>query len=251
MSDSPEFLFCDCATDGILPKEHRREVLDLLKTSASKVFAVHDLCGSVARRDPRLIEFLGAGSLVVVACRPRAVRSLLSHLDIPLESKSLTIVDMRESDAVERLKRVLEKKEPFGPGIEWDEPVLGWTPWFPVIDRSRCQGCRRCVEYCLFGVYGLSPEGRVMVQTPASCKTGCPACARMCPQKAIVFPKCPEIPIDGSEIPESQDLQVSAAPANGELRQALKGRYGSRAKRLLKQDLVRSRLEIPEGPEGK
>jgi ferredoxin len=34
----------------------------------------------------------------------------------------------------------------------------------------------------------LDEGGKVEVRNPDSCKTGCPACARICPQSAIMFP---------------------------------------------------------------
>jgi NAD-dependent dihydropyrimidine dehydrogenase PreA subunit len=66
-----------------------------------------------------------------------------------------------------------------------------------VIDYDRCRNCKQCLNFCLFGVYQLSEEGKVEVRKPAGCKTNCPACARMCPQKAIIFPKYAEAPING------------------------------------------------------
>jgi hypothetical protein len=59
--------------------------------------------------------------------------------------------------------------------------------WYPLIDYSRCTGCRKCVDFCLFGVYALS-GGNVVVSNPDNCKNGCPACARACPERAIIFP---------------------------------------------------------------
>ncbi len=60
--------------------------------------------------------------------------------------------------------------------------------WYPVIDGSRCVQCQHCLQFCLFGVYALDAEGKVQVRSPDQCKTGCPACARVCPQGAIMFP---------------------------------------------------------------
>ncbi|MHB9132469.1 MAG: ATP-binding protein [Armatimonadota bacterium] len=60
--------------------------------------------------------------------------------------------------------------------------------WYPVTDRSRCNNCRHCLQFCLFGVYELDEQGAVMVQRPDQCKPGCPACSRVCPQGAIIFP---------------------------------------------------------------
>lgn len=76
-----------------------------------------------------------------------------------------------------------------------------WIPWYPVIDAARCKACRQCLGFCLFGVY-TEAAGRVAVAHPQRCKTNCPACARICPEAALIFPKCGEPPIDGSEIRE-------------------------------------------------
>jgi len=67
-----------------------------------------------------------------------------------------------------------------------DEPLV--LRWYPVIDRSRCVDCKNCLQFCLFGVYGTDPEGRLAVKAPDHCKSGCPACSRICPQGAILFP---------------------------------------------------------------
>jgi NAD-dependent dihydropyrimidine dehydrogenase PreA subunit len=60
--------------------------------------------------------------------------------------------------------------------------------WYPVVDGSRCIQCGHCLQFCLFGVYALDAEGKVYVHQPDSCKPGCPACSRICPQSAIMFP---------------------------------------------------------------
>ncbi|OPZ81364.1 MAG: 2-ketoisovalerate ferredoxin oxidoreductase subunit delta [bacterium ADurb.Bin429] len=60
--------------------------------------------------------------------------------------------------------------------------------WYPVIDRDRCGECHHCLQFCLFGVYVLDADGRVTVENPDACKAGCPACSRICPHGAIIFP---------------------------------------------------------------
>jgi len=89
-----------------------------------------------------------------------------------------------------------------------------WVPWFPVIDYDRCVGCNQCANFCLFGVY--TTDGGLRVIHPAGCKTNCPACARMCPKSAILFPYYPTGPINGREAPAD-------APAQVDLKEALKG----------------------------
>jgi Pyruvate/2-oxoacid:ferredoxin oxidoreductase delta subunit len=76
----------------------------------------------------------------------------------------------------------------------------GWKPWFPVIDFGRCTNCMQCLTFCLFDVYGVSAEKQIKVQNPSNCKTDCPACSRVCPEVAILFPKYKMGPINGDEV---------------------------------------------------
>lgn len=69
--------------------------------------------------------------------------------------------------------------------------------WYPVIDRTRCTSCRHCLQFCLFGVYE-SVDHRVVAFRPDNCKDGCPACARVCPEGAIIFPLSDEPAIAGA-----------------------------------------------------
>jgi Pyruvate/2-oxoacid:ferredoxin oxidoreductase delta subunit len=76
----------------------------------------------------------------------------------------------------------------------------GWKPWFPVIDFGRCTNCMQCLTFCLFDVYGVSADKQIRVQNPSNCKTDCPACSRVCPEVAILFPKYKMGPINGDEV---------------------------------------------------
>jgi Pyruvate/2-oxoacid:ferredoxin oxidoreductase delta subunit len=78
-----------------------------------------------------------------------------------------------------------------------------WKPWFPVIDYDRCTNCMQCLSFCLFGVYGVDAEKRIEVRNNDNCKTNCPACSRVCPEAAIMFPKYKAGPINGDEVSDS------------------------------------------------
>jgi Pyruvate/2-oxoacid:ferredoxin oxidoreductase delta subunit len=78
-----------------------------------------------------------------------------------------------------------------------------WKPWFPVIDYDRCTNCMQCLSFCLFGVYGVDPEQKIQVQNNDNCKTNCPACSRVCPEAAIMFPKYKAGPINGDVVSDS------------------------------------------------
>lgn len=61
--------------------------------------------------------------------------------------------------------------------------------WYPVIDFSKCTNCMECIDFCLFGVYGVDNADTILVEQPDSCRKGCPACSRVCPENAIIFPQ--------------------------------------------------------------
>jgi Pyruvate/2-oxoacid:ferredoxin oxidoreductase delta subunit len=78
-----------------------------------------------------------------------------------------------------------------------------WKPWFPVIDYDRCTNCMQCLSFCLFGVYGVDQQSRIQVQNNDNCKTNCPACSRVCPEAAIMFPKYKSGPINGDVVTDA------------------------------------------------
>lgn len=81
-----------------------------------------------------------------------------------------------------------------------------WKPWFPVIDFDRCTQCMQCLSFCLFDVYGVNAEQKIEVRQSENCKTNCPACSRVCPEAAIIFPKYKAGPINGAAV-QAADLQ--------------------------------------------
>lgn len=81
-----------------------------------------------------------------------------------------------------------------------------WKPWFPVIDYDRCTNCMQCLSFCLFGVYDVDGDKQIDVANPQKCKTNCPACSRVCPEVAILFPKYKNGPING-DVVQTEDIQ--------------------------------------------
>ena len=69
--------------------------------------------------------------------------------------------------------------------------------WYPVIDRDRCSGCLECLNFCLFGVYGMDGDDDILIEQPDACRAGCPACSRICPEGAIMFPQHTDPAISG------------------------------------------------------
>ncbi len=95
----------------------------------------------------------------------------------------------------------------------------GGRRWYPVIDYSRCTNCMECVDFCLFGVYGVDRIDTILVEQPDNCRKGCPACSRVCPENAIMFPQHKTPAIAGSaESAASMKIDLSqlfGAPSDG------------------------------------
>src|SRR5437899_3417337 len=80
--------------------------------------------------------------------------------------------------------------------------------WYPVIDYGRCTNCMECIDFCLFGVYGVDSLDRIMVENQDNCKRGCPACSRVCPEQAIMFPDYKTPAIAGAPVGAITGLKI-------------------------------------------
>jgi NAD-dependent dihydropyrimidine dehydrogenase PreA subunit len=80
--------------------------------------------------------------------------------------------------------------------------------WYPVIDYSRCTNCMECLDFCLFGVYGVDKLDRILVESQDNCKRGCPACSRVCPEQAIMFPDYKTPAIAGAPVGQVSGLKI-------------------------------------------
>jgi ferredoxin len=189
--------------------------------AADRVRCVEGLAERALERDRTGLArlFLEEDDYVVGCTRPRAVRALLDFAGVEHRAKRITWVTLA-------FDREALKRE-YG------------VPWYPVIDRSRCSGCGTCLEYCLFSVYSLAAAGmageRVRVTAPLNCKTGCPACARLCPEGALIFPFCSDAELNG-EVEEPLHRT----------RDALTAALGDDPMRVLAERRQRKRLIDPE-----
>jgi NAD-dependent dihydropyrimidine dehydrogenase PreA subunit len=220
-------IYCHCAYYKIVPEQTKSAVLNAIKNTGMEFEPVADLCKMAAHRDPSLKTWTKADSIRIIACYPRAVRWLFHAGGAPLSKEGIEFFNMRV-DGPEKIissladpspakmpSRTLKDIRPQQPG--------DWIPWFPVIDYDRCKNCKQCFNFCLFGVYKLSAEDKVEVQNPAGCKTNCPACARLCPQSAIIFPKYTGSPINGDEVDESSPGGLSDEKVKVDVAQLLSG----------------------------
>jgi hypothetical protein len=124
--------------------------------------------------------------------------------------------------------------------------------WYPVIDYSRCTNCLECLDFCLFGVYGVDSNERILVETQDNCKRGCPACSRVCPEHAIMFPDYKTPAIAGAPVGAIDSLKIDLTKLFGG-GDAMKIAAAERDAELVKdgRDAVGMTIGIPKRQEGK
>jgi NAD-dependent dihydropyrimidine dehydrogenase PreA subunit len=117
----------------------------------------------------------------------------------PRPDRTIHCLDLKVSESADdfigEIKRILniadeaDRSLPIVGGkiVEVDETTS--RRWYPVIDFSRCTNCMECIDFCLFGVYGVDGVENILVEQPDNCRKGCPACSRVCPENAIIFPQ--------------------------------------------------------------
>ncbi|MDJ0836322.1 MAG: ferredoxin family protein [Acidobacteriota bacterium] len=206
-----KIVFCNCAYTRILPTKVKEKVRNQLIESGVEFEDVEDMCRMAAERDPKLAEMTEGETVKIAACYPRAVKWLFHAAGADLDEEKVDVLNMREQEAGEICEALLGEAPPEEPEeARATEPTVKptgeWKPWFPVIDYDRCTNCMQCLSFCLFDVYGVSDERKIAVQNPTKCKTDCPACSRVCPEAAILFPKYRQGPINGAPVSD-EDLR--------------------------------------------
>jgi Pyruvate/2-oxoacid:ferredoxin oxidoreductase delta subunit len=117
-----------------------------------------------------------------------------------------------------QLGRYLREEEPAKPPTAFAPEQLLQQPdrrWYPVIDYSRCTNCMECLDFCLFGVYGVDKLDRLLVENQDNCKRGCPACSRVCPEHAIMFPDYKTPAIAGAPVGNISGLKIDLSKLFG------------------------------------
>jgi NAD-dependent dihydropyrimidine dehydrogenase PreA subunit len=152
----------------------------------------------------------------------------------PRTSRTIHCIDLKLTDQSDRIRSEIERiiqlaqqaattggSLPIVGGqlVQIDEQTN--RRWYPVIDFDRCTNCMECVDFCLFGVYGVDGVENILVEQPDNCRKGCPACSRVCPENAIIFPQHKAPAIAGANTAGDEGFKIDlsqlfGAPSKGE-----------------------------------
>jgi NAD-dependent dihydropyrimidine dehydrogenase PreA subunit len=189
-----QIICCKCS--GALADDFPLKAIEhYLNEHSFSHYRVEDLCGIAANQKEELQEMITPEKeTVLIACNPRALNLLLDYAGVDVENSTIHYVNHRNGDFASIKNKIKDYMQGINEGgdikkIKSDE---NWPSWYPLVDYERCTDCGQCADFCLFGVYEKDDNGKVKVVNPHGCKDLCPACARICPASAIVFPKFPD-----------------------------------------------------------
>jgi NAD-dependent dihydropyrimidine dehydrogenase PreA subunit len=173
------------------------------------------------------LQTLNEQCLFLAPFPERAAKSLLAHLEI---EKITAVMDIANANS-DQIFQFIEKEfiEKAGDSFLNFEISGGYVErldeltvkrWYPVIDQSECVGCLECVNFCLFGVYVIGRNQKPVTDQPDACRDGCPACARVCPGAAIMFPTHDDPDISGRTNAQTirQKIKIDSFQAEKERR---------------------------------
>jgi heterodisulfide reductase subunit A-like polyferredoxin len=227
-------IICVCAERKLIDEEKLKIIINSAENKGYKINLISDLCFfSVKENDELKKLFLDDVKTIIAACYPRAINTLLKNI---ISKEKYSVLNLRTDD-IETILNLLELEIiNKNNKIELPEYKEKWSPWFPSIDEERCINCGKCADFCMFGVYSIINK-KVVVVNPSNCKNNCPACARMCPETAIVFCKYPDEPINGGI--ENKDKNVSIDVKElykGDIYKKLAARRNRNRNKLLKNE---------------
>ncbi|WP_321308552.1 hypothetical protein [Marinifilum fragile] len=230
---SKQIFICGCEKDGKIEKESVQKLIETLEEKNIGFTYIEDMCGTILKNPDDLESLYTTEDAVVFGCQARAMQNLVDNSGRRIEESTTTYHHI--DDDKEELISSLESGTGEPLKIKYSDD---WKPWYPVIDYERCNGCRKCLNFCLFSVYSVEDDGSVVVSASANCKDMCPACARVCPQNAIIFPKHAESPIDGGEGDgsENEKTDILEQIQNDDVYSVLSARRKNFQVSLLKKD---------------
>lgn len=206
MTNNRKITICACSSRSFIPTVEVARLAAVLRNNGYEVSIHPDLCEAAEHKSD---DLCAAGC--VVGCYSRAMSALYAAAEKPQP----TFIELREHTAdyvLEQLQitereATTEEQDLALQEITALPKKIGTDAWYPVLETDKCVNCGKCHDFCLFGVYD-KVDGKVKVIAPANCKNNCPACARICPVGAIIFPKYDKAPINGGEQMEEGTIKI-------------------------------------------
>ncbi len=229
-----ETIVCNCKRGGKINIENVDLLKEELQKNNIKYIDVDDLCGTAVTEPEKLQNIFSNKDVTVIGCNERALKSLIDYAGIDDKSNiSYHHIDKIPGDLFSTQENDTSSEN----AISYSED---WKPWYPVVDYERCSNCLQCLNFCLFGVYTTDDAGEVKVTQPNNCKDMCPACSRVCPEEAVIFPKHEGSPIDGGESDEKQEKSdLICDIQNNDVYAVLENRRRKQKISLLKKDQLK------------
>ncbi len=209
MNKQTDIIFCNCRGGQQLDEQSYKPAYDHLvglrpaevsTTDSTAITIVDDLCHWAIRERQRLQDLTSGKNIVLIgSCSPRAMLNIFRYAGVDIQKEHINMyINYRNEPAADVIARINEIITENGPVTGVNNFTLDYKPanmaWYPILDTELCTQCRKCENFCLFGVYKFA-NSKVIVDKPTKCKPYCPACARICPHSAVIFPKhdAPEI----------------------------------------------------------
>ena len=208
-SKEKHILFCNCRGERIDPGL-LTGIDSFLKMLPARTYKITDLCGTLREKNEQIQNLFKNGSeYLVLGCYKRSMDLLLDQASGPADYEHINLIETEKEEALRTIREFWNESQAEGSQSESSYEEISqdsdWQAWYPVIDYSRCTSCGQCADFCLFGVYEKTGDS-VKVVNPENCKNNCPACARICPATAIIFPKYKH----GGAIGGSEDIDEQA-----------------------------------------